>query len=148
MTIDFNLEAAITAQEQSLIEQAIKTVLDIEGLNMEGECSVSIVDSTRIHALNLAYRQVDKSTDVLSFPQVKDLQEARAQTYLFLGDIVINLDQVKIQAAQFGHSVRRELAYLTIHSLYHLLGFDHESQTEKKIMRAKEEFAFHQLEEK
>lgn len=148
MNIDFNLESPISSEEQSFIEQAILSVLKIEDLDMEGECSVSIVSGKRIQALNRQYRSVDKSTDVLSFPQVNSLEDAHKQDYLFLGDIVINLDQVKIQAQEYGHSVRRELAYLTIHSMYHLLGFDHEDENEKIVMRAKEENAFTQMEEK
>lgn len=148
MTIYYSGDEALSQVDRALIEQSLAEVLSVEGLDQDGEISILLVSSEEMHELNHSYRAVDRTTDVLSFPQVESIEEAKSLNYLFLGDIVINLEQVKLQAEEFGHSQARELSYLTVHSLYHLLGFDHEIEADKTKMRAKEDFIMARLEEK
>lgn len=147
MTIYYDGEDKLSDEQRNWIEQALNTVLEVEGLDQDGEVSISFLEDGDIQQLNLEYRQIDATTDVLSFPQVESLAEARDSAYLFLGDIVINLDQVARQAEEYGHSQARELSYLTVHSLYHLLGYDHDTEEEKQAMRHKEKYIMQLLEE-
>ena len=108
--------------------------------------SVSFVSLEEIHQLNRDYRSVDRPTDVLSFPQYGDLDEIREEVAwcdeaapLELGDVVICLDKAREQAAEYGHSQERELIYLFVHSVLHLLGYDHMEEEEKRSMRRREE---------
>ena len=108
--------------------------------------SVSFVSLEEIHQLNRDYRSVDRPTDVLSFPQYGDLDEIREEVAwcdeeapLELGDVVICLDKAREQAAEYGHSQERELIYRFVHSVLHLLGYDHMEEEEKRSMRRREE---------
>ena len=105
-------------------------------LNSNYEVSVTLVDGKTIRELNKEYRGVDKVTDVLSFPL--DFGSELDMPITPLGDVVINLEKIKEQAEEFGHSEMRELSYLTVHSLLHLLGFDHIADEDRKDMREKE----------
>lgn len=147
MTIYYDGDEHVAAQEKAWIEQALAAVLAREGLDQPGEVSISFVSDEAIRELNRDYRAQDKVTDVLSFPQYDSLAEVRQADYLFLGDIVINLDQLARQAAEYGHSLAREVSYLSVHSLYHLLGFDHQTDQAKAEMRAKEDYIMHLLED-
>lgn len=147
MTIFYAGEENLTPEQLGQIEAAVAMVLQVEGLQQPGEVSISLVSEDEIHELNLEYRGKDQPTDVLSFPQLDSLEEARTMKYLFLGDIVISLTQVARQAEEYGHSEARELSYLTVHSLYHLLGFDHETDDDKAEMRSKEKKIMQMLEE-
>ena len=148
MTIYYDGDQHLSQAQQEQIERILETVLTVENLLQAGEVSISLVSDDEIRQLNRDYRNKDQVTDVLSFPQVESLDEARQANYLFLGDIVINLDQVTRQAKEFQHSEARELSYLTVHSLYHLLGFDHETDDEKLAMRKKEKHIMQILEGK
>lgn len=148
MTIYYDGDQHLSQAQQEQIERILETVLTVENLLQAGEVSISLVSDDEIRQLNRDYRNKDQVTDVLSFPQVESLDEARQANYLFLGDIVINLDQVIRQAKEFQHSAARELSYLTVHSLYHLLGFDHETDDEKLAMRKKEKHIMQILEGK
>lgn len=114
----------------------IKAVLDDEGLSMDYEVSITFVDKDEIHKLNREYRKVDRPTDVLSFPMNEDFLIEGVDS--MLGDIVICMDIAKDQAREYGHSLDREIIYLTCHSMLHLLGYDHIEEDDKKIMRGKE----------
>lgn len=118
------------------LEDVIKTVLQTEGLSLAYEVSISFVDKDEIHRLNKEYRGVDRPTDVLSFPMDEDFFIEGVDT--MLGDIVICMDIAKEQAEDFGHSLHREIMYLTAHSCLHLLGYDHMEQEEKLAMRSRE----------
>lgn len=118
------------------LEDVIKTVLQTEGLSLAYEVSISFVDKDEIHRLNKEYRGVDRPTDVLSFPMDEDFFIEGVDT--MLGDIVICMDIAKEQAEDFGHSLDREIMYLTAHSCLHLLGYDHMEQEEKLAMRSRE----------
>ena len=118
------------------LEDVITTVLETEGFSLNYEVSISFVDKDEIHRLNKYYRKVDRPTDVLSFPMDEDFFIEGVDT--MLGDIVICMDVAKDQAKDFGHSLDREIMYLTAHSCLHLLGYDHMEDDEKVKMRARE----------
>ena len=118
------------------LKSVVKTVLESEGLPLEYEVSITFVDIDEIHKLNKEFRSVDRPTDVLSFPMDEDFSIEGVDT--MLGDIVISMDIAKEQAKDFGHSLDREIMYLTAHSMLHLLGYDHMDESEKTEMRARE----------
>ena len=103
------------------------------------EISLSVVSEEEIHELNRNFRETDRVTDVLSFPQYASLDEIGSQEVILLGDVVICDTVARRQAEQYGHSYEREFVYLFVHSVLHLLGYDHMEPEEKKEMRAKEE---------
>ena len=133
---------------KALIRKAIRTALAAEGVDFACEVDVSVASDEEIHRINLDMRGVDRPTDVLSFP-VFDLtpgglpgeEDADPATGLVpLGDMVISLERVQAQAKEYGHSNRRELAYLVVHSVLHLLGYDHLDEGPRKAqMRARED---------
>lgn len=128
------------------IEKVIELVLDSENINVDGEVSILLVDNNRIQALNLEYRDKDVETDVLSFPQYESIKdEGVNDSYLYLGDIVISLEKAKEQANSFGHTFEREILYLVVHSVLHLLGYDHMVDEEKGEMRMKEKEIFKKI---
>lgn len=137
---------------EALIVRAIKATLEEEEVVDEVEVSVSFVDNEEIRKLNKYYRGVDSSTDVLSFPlaefeeigEEKEDEKEIGEIYP-IGDIVISLEKAKEQAEEYGHSFEREVAYLTVHSMLHLLGYDHETEEERKLMREKEEKVMERL---
>ena len=138
----------ISEGTKTFLRKVIRTVLAEEGLELPCEISVSITDDTGIHEINRDMREVDRPTDVLSFPmfdlqpgELPDEMDADPGTGLIpLGDMVISLERVEAQAKEFGHSKRRELSYLTVHSVLHLLGYDHLDEGEQKAqMRKREE---------
>ena len=101
--------------------------------------SVSFVDAEEIQRLNREYRGKDAVTDVLSFPQFDPYEYMQDWDEVALGDVVICEERARQQAEEFGHSYERELIYLFVHSCFHLRGYDHETEEEKKVMREKEE---------
>ncbi len=137
-----NIQIADNTEE--LIVSACEAVLKNEGFDDDAEINVTLVGSEEIRRLNNDFRGIDKSTDVLSFPLGEDgeYDENPENGCLMLGDVVISVEQALAQADEFGHSVEREIAYLTVHSVLHLLGYDHVDEgNDKKIMRNKEEEA-------
>ena len=125
----------INDEINDIIEKVINEVLIYEEESLDCEVSVSFVDNEEIKELNKEYRGVDKETDVLSFP-IED--EFFAGGPILLGDIIISIEKAYEQAEDFGHSLFREIAYLTAHSMFHLLGYDHMEDDEKTTMREKE----------
>ena len=119
-------------------EKTITEVLRVENISENAEVSLSIVDKETIHKLNKDYRNVDRETDVLSFPMDEEGFDNEGNPLILLGDIVICLDVAEDQAADFGHSLEREIMYLICHSTLHLLGYDHIEEDDKKVMRSKE----------
>lgn len=124
-----------------LIRRCCQAVLTTENFKYNAEISVSFVSNDEIKKLNNAYRQKDRVTDVLSFPLTDGKHfEPSGDNVVMLGDIVISLETAIKQAAIFGHSLEREIGFLTVHSTPHLLGYDHElSPLDERIMREKEE---------
>ena len=124
----------VTHQLKLLVRRAIVATLQYEGVSKACEASVTFTDNEGIRALNRTYRNIDKATDVLSFPLFEENEDAKQ-----LGDVVLSLERCHEQAAEFGHSFERECAFLTVHSTLHLLGYDHEnSEEEDREMRAKQ----------
>lgn len=131
-----------------LIRRCCNAVLVNEGFDGSVEISVRFVDDEEIHALNLQYRNVDRSTDVLSFPLGEDgVYDINYSTGAkMLGDIVISVEHAIEQAKTYGHSLQREIGFLTVHSMLHLLGYDHEAGGIEQVrMREKEETILTQL---
>ena len=131
-----------------LIRRSCNAVLDFEHFDGPAEISVTFVDNNRIHELNKEYRNKDSATDVLSFPLGEngeyDIDEDNGCK--LLGDIVISVERAIEQAQMYGHSLRREIGFLTVHSMLHLLGYDHEgSNLEALRMREKEELVLTKL---
>ena len=125
-----------------LIRRACNAVLEYEHFDDPAEISVTFVDNARIHELNKQYRDKDAPTDVLSFPMAEngeyDIDEDNGCK--ILGDIVISMERAMEQAELYGHSLQREVAYLTVHSMLHLLGYDHLDEGPMKAqMRGREE---------
>ena len=131
----------ITEEIKNLIEKSIAAVLKVENLDENVEVSVSFVGDDEIRDLNRDYRGVDKSTDVLSFP----MDDEFIIDNRILGDVLINTRRVMEQAEELGHSKERELSYLTVHSILHLLGYDHMEDEDKKEMREREKLAMKEL---
>jgi len=134
----------------SIIKKCISETLTAERISVPCEINVLVTNDAGIHIINKTSRDIDRPTDVLSFPMFnfipgqppEDWREYQdpATGLVPLGDMCISLERAKAQAAEFGHSVRREVGYLTIHSMLHLLGYDHLDEGEmKKQMRSREE---------
>ena len=132
------------------IKRCVEATLDAEGVTALCEINILITDDIGIHGINKAARNIDRPTDVLSFPMFtfepgvlpEDWSEFKdpGPNAVPLGDMVISLERARAQAKEFGHSVKREVGYLTIHSMLHLLGYDHlDEGPMKKQMRAREE---------
>jgi probable rRNA maturation factor len=150
VTVEEGLEqrVAAAALDLALVERAVAAVLRGEALAGPAELGVLVADDARLHELNRAYRGVDAPTDVLSFgddgPETPFVGQPDGPRYL--GDIAISLERVLAQAAEYGHSPSRELAYLAAHGALHLLGYDHERGPEDAAaMRAREEAAMASL---
>ena len=131
-----------------LLRRACTAVLDYEKFEGDAEVNVSFVDDTEIHALNLQFRKIDNSTDVLSFPLGENGEfDINPETGLkMLGDVVISVEHAVAQAHEYGHTLNREMAFLTVHSMLHLLGYDHvEGGIEAIRMREHEEAVLAEL---
>ncbi len=130
-----------------LVRRCCHAVLELENFEGYAEISVTFVNNEQIRELNNHYRNKDSATDVLSFPMGEngkydtDLETGAK----ILGDVVISMEKVVEQAERFGHSLQREIGYLTAHSVLHLLGYDHMTNLEKVHMREKEELVMNQL---
>lgn len=133
--IDFSKGESLKQDALESIKAIINSGLDYLGEKRDLELNISFVNDEEIKALNNQYRNVDQVTDVLSFPLFEEFPGAPYQ----LGDIVINLDQLRRQAENYGHGFDRELMYLTTHSLLHLYGYDHIDPSDKVKMRTLEE---------
>ena len=139
-----------------IIRKCVESALQAENVNIPCEINVLVTNDKGIHAINLASRQIDKPTDVLSFPMFnleagvapKNEEEfLDPETGLYpLGDMAISLQRAAAQAKEFNHSLRREVGYLTSHSMLHLLGYDHMDEGPQKAqMRAREEYIASQI---
>ena len=148
----FNWEIEAEEQEkiEALLEKVLAKGLEMEKITVPVEISITITTAEEVHRLNLEYRGIDRTTDVLSFPMVEfDSDDINAcieqsewdpdEECAVLGDIILNYGQALVQAEEYGHSMERELAFLTIHSLLHLLGYDHIQEEEEQVMRAHQE---------
>lgn len=130
-----------------LAEDCTREALAEEEIGDDAEVSLTFTDNAGIRELNKRYREIDRETDVLSFPMLgEDGFEVNPETdALLLGDIVISLEKAKAQSEEYGHSMKREVAFLMAHSLFHLLGYDHMSPEEEAEMFAKQENVLRRL---
>jgi probable rRNA maturation factor len=126
----------VTYAQKILVRRAVEATLAYEGYKNNAEVSVTFTDNEKIQKINNEFRGIDKPTDVLSFP----LTDYESSNVPFadeldgsLGDIVISLERAKEQADEFGHSFEREIAFLTVHSMLHLLGYDHVNSEEEEL---------------
>lgn len=143
-------------QENKEYEETIKRVVEkcfeVENL-LDSKLIMTITLTTpeNIRKINKKYRKIDKATDVLSFPMFEKAEldeKIKNKDFLYedvLGDIIISIEKVKEQAEEYGHSFERELSYMVVHGFYHLMGYDHIEEKDKKVMRPKEEKVLEQL---
>ena len=128
----------VTDEYKKIIKKTVNAALRHEKAGFCAEVSVTFTDNEKIHELNLAHRGKDSATDVLSFPLFEKEsfpQEGNEGEYIAVGDVVISLEKAKEQAQEYGHSIEREIAFLTVHSMLHLAGYDHEvSEEDEKYM--------------
>lgn len=133
-----------TPEYRALIKKAIKYVLKNSNMSEDYEISVTITDNSQIREINREFREIDKETDVLSFPMLEfsepemPLEEEETDEIMPLGDIVISLEKAAAQATEYSHSTQREIAFLTVHSMLHLLGYDHIEEEDRLKMRERE----------
>lgn len=128
------------------LEKVMETIaldsLRYEGFDENCEISISIVDNAEIQQINKQFRNIDRPTDVLSFPMLtfteNEIIEKNENGEIVLGDIIISLERAEEQAQEYGHSLKREIAFLTAHSMLHLLGYDHMEPEEEKEMFIKQ----------
>ncbi len=147
-----NVEVLFDITVKSFDEQYLTTIKNVvhESLiyeNIKGnfEVSVSVVSNDEIRKINLEHRGFDKATDVLSFPLVDNFKSINPKLYYSLGDIIISLDKAIEQSLEYNHSLNREIAFLTAHSMLHLLGYDHITKEEEKEMFLKQEKILYKL---
>lgn len=140
MRVLYSEEKIIDDAMAAALEKAAELCVAKEGLNPKNaEISLTFVSREEIRELNNTYRGIDNHTDVLSFPLIEDFDDIEPEDEYMLGDVVICLEQAEAQAEEYGHSQEREIVYLFVHSVCHLLGFDHMEEDEKRKMRQREE---------
>lgn len=148
LMIDNKQDAYDTAQIEKLIGSVYEKTLKEKQMDRNYEVSVTLVDNEEIREINKNYRNIDFPTDVLSFPMIdynsglklNDVENMDLDSgEVVLGDIVISLERAYEQAIDYGHSFQREIAFLMVHGMLHLLGYDHEEENDRKKMRAEEE---------
>ncbi len=129
------------------LQEGLHAVARLNDLGEDAEVDVTIVDDAEIHVLNREYRHMDKPTDVLSFALDEDADDSDEpelvggpEEHLF-GDIIISAETALRQAEEYGHGLEREMTYLAVHGMFHLLGYDHMTDEDKAVMRVKEEEA-------
>lgn len=138
LTENAQAKEEITAEIEEAVESCVKAALEYENCDFDAEISLTYVDDEQIRELNNSERGIDKATDVLSFPMCNfdengDIIDADYDfdgDVILLGDIVISAERARAQAESYGHSFLREIAFLTVHSMLHLLGYDHELSEE------------------
>ena len=125
-----------------MIEKIALLSLEYEDFDTDCEISVSLVDNNEIKDINSRFRNIDSATDVLSFPQLTfeedEICDVNENDEIILGDIIISVERAMEQAKEYGHSLKREIAFLTAHSMLHLLGYDHMVKDEEEVMLKKQ----------
>lgn len=136
----FNETDVELTEEEKMIQKLVKEVLKEEKVR-NAECNIIFVDNERIHEINREYRHIDRVTDVISFALEDEMENEPSAQYEMrvLGDIYISVDRAKEQALEYGHSFLREICFLAIHGMLHLLGYDHQTTEDEKIMFQKQE---------
>ncbi|NLO09250.1 MAG: rRNA maturation RNase YbeY [Clostridiales bacterium] len=162
MTIHLDYEATkqLDIDYNALINRVVEGCLDYEDCPYETEISILLTDDNEIREINRQFRGFDKPTDVLSFPAIEykragdfsDLEEDSGENFnpetgeLILGDIVISVDRAILQSEEYGHSITREIAFLTAHSMFHLMGYDHMSDEQRESLEEKQKQVLDRLE--
>ena len=145
MNTIINSEVAVESKITAEILRAADVVGKIYGVE-NAELSITLTDDENIHALNKKYRGIDRPTDVLSFAfRESDEPEIIGGENEMLGDIIISIERAKIQAADFGHSLLREIIFLEVHGLLHLLGYDHIEEADRIEMETEQDFVMAEL---
>ncbi len=136
----FNETDVELTEEEKMIQKLVKEVLKEEKVR-NAECNIIFVDNEKIHEINREYRHIDRVTDVISFALEDEMENEPSAQYEMrvLGDIYISVDRAKEQALEYGHSFLREICFLAIHGMLHLLGYDHQTTEDEKIMFQKQE---------
>jgi probable rRNA maturation factor len=136
-----NLQEKVTVDEDlaEFLAGVAEEVLKSEGYSEDAEVSLVFVDDDYIQSLNSEYRGINSPTDVLSFAMMEGEAIPGQEEELILGDVVVSLQTAQRQAEEYGHSFRRETAFLTVHGVLHLLGYDHQEEEDREEMRNKEE---------
>ena len=134
----FNNLTEENVEEESLLEEVLMFAMKKEKLE-DTSFDVIFVDNSYIHELNKNYRNIDRETDVITFALEDDDTIINGSGERMLGDIYLSLDKAHSQAKEYGHSFKRELSFLAVHGFYHLLGYDHMTEEEEKIMFGKQE---------
>ena len=148
MNININYEDPSFQHDEyeKVIDRVCEEAALVYGLGPKAEISILLCHNDYIHTLNKQYRNIDRPTDVLSFALNKGEEDGYdGPDTALLGDIIISLEKVQEQADEYGHSFERELAYLTIHGMLHILGYDHMEPDDKAEMRKEEEFILQRL---
>lgn len=140
---DFTIDQEIFTLMKNCIQESLKT----ENFTQNVEISLSIVTNQEIKQINKMYRNIDKETDVLSFPLIDDFKSINQNSPnpIPLGDIIISIEKAISQAKEYGHSLKRELCFLTVHSMLHLLGYDHMTNEEESVMFSKQHIILNNL---
>ena len=156
INIEYETEKKLDLDYETIIRQVVEKAMDYEKCPYEAEVNVTLTDNAAIHEINREYREIDRATDVLSFPMlnfelpgdfdgISDELENDVEDYfnpdsgeLMLGDIVVSVEKVVEQAEKYGHSQERELAFLVAHSMMHLFGYDHMEPDEAAVMESKQ----------
>ena len=148
MNTTISFEPETFTVEENLLEDILRAadvVGEIYGVE-NSELSLTLTDDEHIHALNKKFRGIDRATDVLSFAfRESDEPEIIGTDFEILGDVIISLERAKVQAEEFGHSFKREVIFLEVHGLLHLLGYDHMEESERQEMETEQKFIMEKL---
>ena len=163
INIEYETDKKLEVDFEEIITSVVNESIDFEKCPYEAEVNVTLTDNESIHKINREFRNIDSATDVLSFPGVnyvspsdfdaiKEELEGSPEDYfnpdtgeLMLGDIVISVEKVVEQALKYGHSTKRELAFLTAHSMMHLFGYDHMTESDSALMESKQNAVLEKL---
>ncbi|WP_418627526.1 rRNA maturation RNase YbeY [Anaerosinus sp.] len=144
---NFPQEVQVTVAMEEIVKKVLNKVAELYGLEEDAEVGVTLTDNEYIKELNTKYRNKECSTDVLSFalnegeePEIVD-----GPSVNLIGDIIISVETAQMQAEEYGHSLERELAFLTVHGMMHLLGYDHIEEEDRIEMRKEEEYVLGEL---
>lgn len=159
LLIETEVDVKFDFDYEEIAERVVEFALDHEGFPYECEVTLTLTDNEGIHEINRTYREIDNPTDVLSFPMISyeeagdfsKLEEDYDDNFnpdtgeIMLGDIIISVDKVFEQAENYGHSVLREFAFLILHSMLHLFGYDHMTPEEAAVMEEKQKIILEKM---
>ena len=145
--VEINYEDIENLAEEKLIEKVVSTVLEMEQIKKKLDVYITLTNNENIRKINAEHRQIDKATDVLSFPMFDrtEIDSLKVEDDMedILGDIIVSVEKVREQAEEYGHSVEREVAFLSVHGYLHLCGFDHMTPEDEEVMFKKQDDILH-----